>query len=552
MDIERTKPVAMAEDERSEDEQSPVLFSLLLAILITALLTGPAVFVRLLNPSPAWELLLPVVFFVALEAIVTTRWLAHPERRSFNRLSYRAAEVVVLAFLVRLLTWLVTGGFPGWATWYEYLISPLTFLDGVFVVYLVLAGVAWERGSFLTNLYGRLTLSPGERAYYSLGEEEQRRRIDRPVDFSRPEVFESFVRSWLNGGLVMALFAALTSVDFTRAADEGIRSLTRLGMEPQMLLALILYFILGLWLVSRARLTMMQARWTADGVKTLPDMSRRWRRGSIVLLLLIALVAAFLPIGSTLGIATLLALFFRVILAVAQFIFLLLTLLGVLFLSLFSLPSGGEEPVEQAPIEPPLELPPITPAPLGETATLFAGATFWALAALIAAAAFLFFVRERGIRLNLDLLAHWWERIDRWLQRLWHSASERAVTLQDAVRVRLQREAGTAAGSATPWRFLRVGALPPREQVRYFSLSTVRRASEAGVERQESETPSEYARDLQAEWPEAEAEISALTDAFLEARYSARAIDSDDASAVKKVWKAVRASVRRRRQKDSA
>ena len=71
--------------------------------------------------------------------------------------------------------------------------------------------------------------------------------------------------------------------------------------------------------------------------------------------------------------------------------------------------------------------------------------------------------------------------------------------------------------AGSPWRFIRLNALSAREQIRYFYLSTVRRAGERGVPRDRSETPSEFAADLKENWPEAEVDIEALTDAFLHA-----------------------------------
>jgi hypothetical protein len=99
-----------------------------------------------------------------------------------------------------------------------------------------------------------------------------------------------------------------------------------------------------------------------------------------------------------------------------------------------------------------------------------------------------------------------------------------------------------------PWNFIRLNALSAREQIRYFYLSTVRRAGERGVPRDRSETPSEFAADLKENWPEAEGDIEALTDAFLHARYSRQEIE--DVSPVKQTWKRVKSSLRRRNRPD--
>ena len=96
------------------------------------------------------------------------------------------------------------------------------------------------------------------------------------------------------------------------------------------------------------------------------------------------------------------------------------------------------------------------------------------------------------------------------------------------------------------WRFIRLGGLKPREQIRYFYLSTVRRAGERGVQRNAAETPLEFADNLKGGWPEVEQEVEELTDAFLKARYSDDPITGGDVPEIKETWKDVRRQIRKR------
>jgi hypothetical protein len=108
-----------------------------------------------------------------------------------------------------------------------------------------------------------------------------------------------------------------------------------------------------------------------------------------------------------------------------------------------------------------------------------------------------------------------------------------------------RQPAGDLAASARPpWRFIRVGGLPPREQVRYFYLSVVRRAAGQGVQRQPSQTPGEFVRDLETQWPEAELDVEALTQAFVIARYDATEITTDEAREAKSIWQRVKQALR--------
>ena len=97
-----------------------------------------------------------------------------------------------------------------------------------------------------------------------------------------------------------------------------------------------------------------------------------------------------------------------------------------------------------------------------------------------------------------------------------------------------------------PWRFVRLNALSPRDRVRYFYLSTVRRAAEQGTVRQPSQTPAEFLHDLESTWPEAEGDATALTEAFLAARYDRVEISPDDAQETKTVWERVKRALKQR------
>lgn len=525
-----------------------VLQPLLIAILVTALVTGPIVIIRLATPDSAWRYLTAAVFLVALESVYTSRWLSHPDRRQLNRTTYRLAELMVIALALRLLTWALTGGIPGWQVWRTYLLSPLSFFDGLYFGYLLCAVFAWERATSFSSYTRALAISHAEEQFYTLSHDEQRHRSwDRPLDRQRPTIFRSLVGSWLGGGLLLGLCAALSTVDLTTAElAGGVRNIVRLGLSNSMLLALLVYFVLGLWMISQSRLDMMRARWLADGVDADEAIINNWRRSSIAILLLFALIAAFLPIGSTFAAAAVLQAVFGAILFVSQIAFLILSTLLVALLSLLGIGAPPEQPEELIPA--PAPTPPPEPAapPISETTALVAGGLFWMLVLAVALVALLFFLRDRGVRLQIEPLTRLVNQLRAWLQRLWLGAARGAATVQRSIRrsIGAIRPGGDPSGA--PWRFLRVNALPPREQIRYFYLSTVRRAADEGVPREKSETPTEYLRDLQAQWPEAEEEIEALTGAFLEARYSPRNYEPEDVNPIKQVWKRVRRAIRHR------
>jgi len=87
---------------------------------------------------------------------------------------------------------------------------------------------------------------------------------------------------------------------------------------------------------------------------------------------------------------------------------------------------------------------------------------------------------------------------------------------------------------------LRLNTLDPRRQIYFFYLAMIRRGSEQGVERKPSQTPSEYAVKLESALPSVNEDVQAVTEAFVEARYSPRKINSEEANLVKAAWQRVR------------
>ncbi|MGC8782644.1 MAG: DUF4129 domain-containing protein, partial [Anaerolineae bacterium] len=114
-----------------------------------------------------------------------------------------------------------------------------------------------------------------------------------------------------------------------------------------------------------------------------------------------------------------------------------------------------------------------------------------------------------------------------------------------AVSRRVRAARGRAAASLRP-AGVRLAALGPRERVRYFYLRMVGYAAERGVARPPQRTPSEFARQLEAEWPEAGPEVEALTAAFLAARYDRRPISPTEAQGVQAIWRRLVRQVRGR------
>ncbi len=523
---------------------------LFIALLVTALCAAPLTLIDITIPWLPWMLLLGLIFLVALESVYTTFWLAHPDRRLLARTNYRLAELGVLLVITRLFAFVAGGrGLPTLETFRLYLHEPLTFFsDGYFLLGALLVFVAWQLAIAHARIFQQLAISAEEAAFYSLPPHEQKRRIeDRPIRTRRADLMAAFFRRWVWGGVVMIVATAVTTIELTQLnTATNPLALARLGLRPSLVMALLLYFLAGLWLLSQARLQVMNARWLINHVDKEMLVEQRWQRSSLFLLLATALAAAFVPIGSTLPISRLLQIMLGIILYLGNLLWYVVLLLLTMLLSWLrpAEPLPAWEDVTPIPAPLPTAVPhfsPVSPPEPNQTAQLLLSSFYWTVLIFLAVSAFLFFLRERGVRLNSRTVRALWQRVREWAEQFWQSTRARGRALRRAIRKGNGRLPLLMPVSAPRRPRLRLGPLSPRDQVRACYLALVRRAAESGSPRQPHETPLEYLQTLAQAWPEQQAETRAITAAFIVARYTQHEISKARANQTKEAWKRLRA-----------
>ncbi len=524
------------------------LQALLIASVVTALLMGLITLVSLIVRGGEWRYLPLVSFAIALEAILTTRWLNKPGRR-VNKVAYRGAELTVIFVIVRILTWIVADQVPDLERLQGMIVSPALILDISFIVYAIVAFLAWERGAKYGDIFDRLIIDENEIDFF-IHHRSDGYRMDSAVTVDRSSLLGDFLRSWMFGGLILAFMAMLTTVNLSDLSSigegAGIRTITRLGLRSDMLLALLVYIFGGLWLASSGRLATLRSRWLMDGLSVGRNVESTWMRMTLILLGLFALISAFLPIGSTLAIS-------RIIQAITGLVILalgaILAISGWIFYLVAKLFLGETTTGENFKLDLSDLTPPATPSPPGpanEFAATISGILFWFLVLGVAITAVVFFLRGRGLKFQSNWLWQIWNEIVATLVELWHSAIRPIASVAITIGHQLRPSAQHDKKAVTPWRFISFRKLSAREQIRYFYLSTVRRAGKRGVERGKNETPLEFAADLKTGWPEVERSVDDLTDAFLEARYSQKAIGDNKLGRIKQTWRLVRKAVKTR------
>lgn len=512
----------------------------LLLLLIPAMMTGPLLVIQAIVGDGPWLYLLPVSALVVGETIMTTRWLQRPQQRQLNHWQYRLAEAIFLLLFIRLLTWAISGTNLSIELLLTYWREPINFLDGPFLVFTLLTLIIWQEAIYLTSLLLSLPLDEAELNSLKPGQREQRPRFS-----DRSALAVDFLSHWLYGGIILLGCTALITIDIpTLGQSFDLRTLGRINLPPLLLAALMLYLLVGLWLYGLIRWQTIKARWQVEYTTIQPELEQTWRRSVAWLIAGVAIAAAFLPIGSTIGLAHILTFLLNILFALVQMFVLLAIFLLSLPMLLFGRPSGVEieEPPPLAPLEPTdLFLP---PPPTDEPNLLVNGILWLALLAGTVAAV-LFFLRQRDFAWVWPALRQqwvsWWLSLKQW----WQDVRDRVTEMGQELVARGRDQVSTSAPS--PWSFFRLSTLSPREQIRYFYLAAVRRAGEKGVPRQQAETPLEFAQDMKQNWPEAEGEIDQLTDAFLHARYSPQPVSPEQVNPIKQTWKRVKTSLRRRR-----
>ncbi|MGD2078133.1 MAG: DUF4129 domain-containing protein [Chloroflexota bacterium] len=518
----------------------------LVVVLVTALAIAAITVLTQLVPSGPWRLMPLFALLVAIESVITRRWLEWPERKR-QLWAYTVAELIVLLTLAPLFLWLSAGQVPAPSSIIDLLENPFIAFNIPLACYMILAFLVWERAHSWSTLFVSLTITQDEFRYYwsSPTQRADDRSIVAPIKH-RTAILKQFVNGWIVGGALLIFLVALASFDMRAAASliadsESLRTVTRLGLDRGLLIALLAYFLGGLWLISQGRATVLKAKWLSNRSRPDPRVVNRWRGWTLLFLAGLSFMALFLPIGTTYPLLRVIQAIFQALLtvisAIISLIFLIIRYIVMLLPDVE--PPEGPPPdlAELLGQQQPTVVEPTSTAP-----ALFFGSLFWLTLIGLTVAATLYFMRDRGPNFSLAFLGELWHHLKHWLFALGRNAANTAkAALAQPIRLRLRRPT-IGDRVRTPFRFLRIGALPPREQVRFLYLSLLRHAEKQGLPRPHSKTPIEFAQDLKVSWPEAVDDLDQLTSAFLIARYGVGEIDSRRLQLVKDAWLRIRRS----------
>jgi hypothetical protein len=491
--------------------------------------------------APAWNPTYLVVGCVlaALEATFSYRLLSSPRMLGANVLRFRLAELALIFLFLKLGRYVSMSG-EAVQVEIQNLPHDLTVLfDLETMAAFALALLCWSAATQTVVDLKRIADPPQRRPDYA------------------PPV-ERLTGRFFSGGVVLLIATGLARL------DEASKLLDlRRPSEGGLILNALVYFLLGLVMLGQARYAELRKGWQGQNAQISEKVAGRWARYSLCFIGLAALLALLLPTEFTLGLLNWMADSLGLIGSIMAYIVsLILTILllpiGWLFWLLSLLLSiGGEQRPPPQPQLPAFE-PPQRPQGEGTMSWLEIvwPFVFWAVVLGVV----FYFVRSylrdrpelqeaiRSLR-PLQALRRGWTALWQWLRarigRLRQTVSERLPRV-------LKRPSATGGALRSPLRFFRLGALSPRQRVLYYYLSVLRRAGQQGYPRRRHQTPQEYQAVLEPNLPQSQEEMASLTEAFVEARYSAHEIGVEQDQQVRDKWKRVKAALRAlRRQEDS-
>lgn len=502
------------------------------------------------NLLPDWRssVMAGILLFVLVDRLYTYRHMKSLTFLSREWVMTLGAQWVVIGLCSRILLSYVNGP--------DALIADLAlfargdaaaFFTPEFVITLILAFVMWVLPAQFLELLDEIGLD----MKIALQDDQA------PIQSDVVPAHQRMAGLVFTTGVVLVILTAMTRLNLRNILDNtaGMPSveLSRFsGAEAGALL----YFVFGLALLSLSRLMSLQTHWNRLHIPvSSANLPRQWAMYSLFFLLALALVVSLLPAGGSLGLISVVGTLLRFLAGV--FLFLAQLLIGLL-LMLVSLPFllFGQPPPfmpgSAPPVAPTLPTQPISPPTNNEFFELLRSIVLWGALIVIIVYAFVRFVRQHDqilATLRRARVANWLRLAWQWLYHKVNQAGGSVVSaIKDGWQGIVSRLDGKRILSRQGW--ISVRALDPRRRVYFFYLAMIRRAGEHGVTRERSQTPFEYAAQLEKEIPSANQEIDSLTEAFVHARYSRREIDLKEANMVKAAWDRIRRALQDKAKKD--
>jgi len=472
------------------------------------------------------------MLFTTVEAIYSHRMLKYCRARDISTMRYRAGEWAVLILVLKLLTLADKPLALVWADLQTMWLEPLSAVNFEFYMMLLLATISWMVATSTITDFEDL------HDFYAFA-----------ASIISPQ--QKLTDRFLTGGIILVLVSGITQVivrlglgsllDFWRPSLGGI------------LINVLIYFMLGLVLLSQAYLTRLMMSWQMHKVEIGPGLVRQWAKYGLIFLGLVTLLAFLLPTSYTLGFLTSAGLIIQKIIGIFTVFFQLLLLL-------LSLPLAWLMSLFNTPPRPTPAIPTPAPAPPEIAAAgaalpwleVLRSLIFWLIALAIFGYLLKIYLSDRPELLSafksfkpVALLLNFLKQIWQYLRGIAHAGLE-VIT----ERIKLSGQAGgDVTGLVKGWGWLGWNRLPARERILYYYLNILKRAEKRKLSRRSYQTPYEYEPTLDRVMPDVEAEVRELTHIFVRARYSLEGFSDEQVALVKQQWQRIRQALGRANSK---
>jgi len=520
---------SLAELFRKNERLTTFVTHLIVALMLGSVAVSVVQFGEYLAPGWNGTFLVPLSILVALESMYSRRKIKPAGFFSREYWVYRLTELVLLFLGVKLVLYLVRGVDSLWADlqalrqnfWDAYFTNEYILVAGFSILVWAIAGMFAEE---LDYLEGDEKLLSRERETGIIEERPAaRRRLANLI-------------LYLGGALIFE--AALVRLDWTMLWGE----------TPPLrghILNVVIYFILALILLSMTQFSVLRVHWSLDRVPISPDLAAGWLKYSALFLLVLAAIAFVLPTSYSVGLLDMVAYLISILSAIFSALLFLLLLPFFLLMSLFSRLFGVAEPVSPPDLQRIIPQQPqaVASAPWLE---VLKSILFWTVFVGIMVFSVTYYLRQNQALLDqlkrtplLHLVGKFWHWLAGWLRGVNENLSAAVRASREQLRKRSPFRTGQRG-----WNLRALRRMSPRERVQFFYLAMLRRGKERGLPRRPGQTPYEYARRIAPKVPDVEPDVSALTQEFIEARYSLHEISSQQASRVQQYWNRIRKALR--------
>ena len=498
-----------------------LLRPILVAVMFACVTISVAQVIGVLVPRWSGAYAVGAVFVISLESFYSTRLVRRLHLSGGDWWRFRGAEWIIILVALKLLSYVDRGWDVLRAEMALWSANIDTIFTVEYIIVVLLALFAWTSSGDISRWLDDLSIPPDDSRFNPAGG------------------LIGLQALYFIGGVILLIMAGLAVV--------GLQLVLRTDRPPigGIILNVLVYFVVGLGLLSQARMEWLFTRWQAAGIEITGGIRERWGVIALTTLVVVGALAALLPTRYTLGLLAVVQAILYFLFQIGLFIWLLLhfalaALLALAVMLLF----GREQPAPAAPLPPVFpELPPTVTSEGPDWWLVLRSILFWVVTVGIVVYALAQFIGARR---------EWWtalaERLHlgwlvTWLALVWGRVRGVAQQVGEVVRQRLERRPATV-GDTGRRGWLRLGRLSPRELVMYFYLSTEQRAAKGGLPRGPSQTAREYAERLRGQLPETAPDVDTLTEAFEAARYSAHPVAKEDTVRPRSSWERLRQRLR--------